>query len=419
MKPCLNAPEDFAAALAATVAERGAVRRAAALLRRKSVRPTISPPRRPTAASPRARPSWPARRPRVAAGCGRSWFSPPDAGLYMSTIVRRASLAPWITLAGGVAVAEGIRAATALPVQIKWPNDIVAVGGAGFRARRKIAGILAEASSGPEGVSHVVLGDRHQPQSGGVSAGAGRSGRRDRDRARARGRRRAGAGAGAGRAAIARSTSCRPPARRRSSRSWLALSPSAYGAPIEWDAGPHGPRPARPRGSPRTARCSRARRPACSESSSGEVRWRSNPTMLLAFDVGNTNVTIGVFDGERLAHSWRLAALRERTADELGIFVTRLFEQMHVPVASVHGIAVASVVPPLTRPIEEMCERYFSQHGAGHRRDQRRHAGALHAGRRRRRRSHRQRRGRVGEVRQRREPCRSSSSTSAPARPST
>src|SRR4029453_7263180 len=82
--------------------------------------------------------------------------------------------------------------------------------------------------------------------------------------------------------------------------------------------------------------------------------------MLLAIDVGNTNVTIGVFDGERLAHSWRLAALRERTADELGIFATRLFEQMHVPIASVHGIAVASVVPPLTRPIEEMCQRYFS-----------------------------------------------------------
>ena len=83
--------------------------------------------------------------------------------------------------------------------------------------------------------------------------------------------------------------------------------------------------------------------------------------MLLAIDVGNTNVTIGVFDGDQLAHSWRLAALRERTADELGIFVTRLFEQAHVPIASVHAIAVASVVPPLTRPMEEMCERYFHQ----------------------------------------------------------
>src|SRR4029079_2603385 len=82
--------------------------------------------------------------------------------------------------------------------------------------------------------------------------------------------------------------------------------------------------------------------------------------MLLAIDVGNTNVTIGVFDGERLAHSWRLAALRERTADELGIFLTHLFAQVNVHSADVDGIAVASAVPPLTRPIEEMCERYLS-----------------------------------------------------------
>ena len=89
---------------------------------------------------------------------GRTWCSPPGAGLYVSVIVRRTALAPWITLAGGVAVAEGIRAATALPVQIKWPNDVVAVDGAGFRGRRKLAGVLAEASSGPAGVQHIVLG---------------------------------------------------------------------------------------------------------------------------------------------------------------------------------------------------------------------------------------------------------------------
>ena len=81
--------------------------------------------------------------------------------------------------------------------------------------------------------------------------------------------------------------------------------------------------------------------------------------MLLAIDVGNTNVTIGVFAGDQLTHSWRLAALRERTADELGIFVTRLFEQTGVRIADLRGIAVASVVPPLTRPMEEMSERYF------------------------------------------------------------
>jgi type III pantothenate kinase len=80
---------------------------------------------------------------------------------------------------------------------------------------------------------------------------------------------------------------------------------------------------------------------------------------LLALDVGNTNVTVGVFENDTLAHSWRLAALRERTADELGIYATRLFEQAHLPIPDLAGIAVASVVPPLTRPIEEMCERYF------------------------------------------------------------
>lgn len=83
--------------------------------------------------------------------------------------------------------------------------------------------------------------------------------------------------------------------------------------------------------------------------------------MLLAIDVGNTNVTIGVFDGDRLVHNWRLAALRERTADELGIFVTRLLEQAKIDISAVTGIVVASVVPPLTRPMEEMCVRYFGR----------------------------------------------------------
>ena len=83
--------------------------------------------------------------------------------------------------------------------------------------------------------------------------------------------------------------------------------------------------------------------------------------MLLAIDVGNTNVTIGLFEGAGLVHNWRLASLRERTADELGILITRLLEQAHVPSASLHGIVIASVVPPLTRPMEEMCQRYFGR----------------------------------------------------------
>ncbi len=52
--------------------------------------------------------------------------------------------------------------------------------------------------------------------------------------------------------------------------------------------------------------------------------------MLLAIDVGNTNIVLGVFDGDRLTNSWRLQTLRERTADELGILVTQLFGQSGV-----------------------------------------------------------------------------------------
>src|SRR3954468_3404404 len=88
---------------------------------------------------------------------GRQWFSPAGAGLYVSVICRTAAAAPLLTLAGGVAVADGIRAATGLPVHIKWPNDVVVEAGTPLR-RRKLAGVLAEASTGADGLQHVILG---------------------------------------------------------------------------------------------------------------------------------------------------------------------------------------------------------------------------------------------------------------------
>jgi type III pantothenate kinase len=81
--------------------------------------------------------------------------------------------------------------------------------------------------------------------------------------------------------------------------------------------------------------------------------------MLLAIDVGNTNIVLGVFEGARLAESWRLATLRERTSDEVGILVTHLFARSAISLDRVSGIILSSVVPPLTRTMEEMAERYF------------------------------------------------------------
>ena len=63
--------------------------------------------------------------------------------------------------------------------------------------------------------------------------------------------------------------------------------------------------------------------------------------MLLAIDVGNTNIVLGVFDGERLTESWRLATMRERTADELGILVTHLSSAA----ASTSRVSTASSCP--------------------------------------------------------------------------
>jgi BirA family biotin operon repressor/biotin-[acetyl-CoA-carboxylase] ligase len=85
---------------------------------------------------------------------GRAWFSPPGAGLYLSIVARppqtRLSL---VTLAAGVAAATAVTTATGLPVQLKWPNDLV-VG----RAWRKLGGVLCEAVAGGAAVGAVVIG---------------------------------------------------------------------------------------------------------------------------------------------------------------------------------------------------------------------------------------------------------------------
>jgi BirA family biotin operon repressor/biotin-[acetyl-CoA-carboxylase] ligase len=91
---------------------------------------------------------------------GRSWFSPPGAGLYVSVVLmpRRARVDPdrattLLTLAAGVALSEAVERVTGLAPAIKWPNDLLV-------ERRKLAGILAEGVAQPAstGVQAVILG---------------------------------------------------------------------------------------------------------------------------------------------------------------------------------------------------------------------------------------------------------------------
>ena len=83
--------------------------------------------------------------------------------------------------------------------------------------------------------------------------------------------------------------------------------------------------------------------------------------MLLALDVGNTNVTIGAFQGERLAGRWRLRTIREQTADEWGILLRNLFSLSSLDLSSVDGVIISSVVPAVDQPLEAMAQRYFSR----------------------------------------------------------
>lgn len=83
--------------------------------------------------------------------------------------------------------------------------------------------------------------------------------------------------------------------------------------------------------------------------------------MLLALDVGNTNVTIGAFDGERIAGRWRLRTIREQTADEWGILIRNLFSLSSLSLAAVDGVIISSVVPAVDQPLEAMAERYFKR----------------------------------------------------------
>jgi type III pantothenate kinase len=83
--------------------------------------------------------------------------------------------------------------------------------------------------------------------------------------------------------------------------------------------------------------------------------------MLLAIDVGNTNIVLGVFGAEKLLVSWRLLTLRERTADEVGLMITGLFDHERLDPKKITGIVMASVVPPLTPIMQSMTRRYFGR----------------------------------------------------------
>jgi type III pantothenate kinase len=81
--------------------------------------------------------------------------------------------------------------------------------------------------------------------------------------------------------------------------------------------------------------------------------------MLLALDAGNTNITIGAFDGDKLTGRWRLRTIRDQTPDEWGILMRNLFSLSQLDLGKVTGVVISSVVPVVDQPLTAMAERYF------------------------------------------------------------
>lgn len=81
--------------------------------------------------------------------------------------------------------------------------------------------------------------------------------------------------------------------------------------------------------------------------------------MLLALDIGNTNVTVGAFEGRELLGEWRLQTNSHRTSDEYGILLTALLREGGFSSESVEAVWMGSVVPALTRILREALVRWF------------------------------------------------------------
>jgi type III pantothenate kinase len=83
--------------------------------------------------------------------------------------------------------------------------------------------------------------------------------------------------------------------------------------------------------------------------------------MLLAVNVGNTNMVLGVFRGPDLRYRWRLSTDSDRTADELALLFAGVLAQEELSFTrEISGVVISSVVPPCTQSLREMVDRYFN-----------------------------------------------------------
>ena len=81
--------------------------------------------------------------------------------------------------------------------------------------------------------------------------------------------------------------------------------------------------------------------------------------LIFVFDVGNTNIVLGVYEEDVLKYHWRIETNRNRTEDEFGMTIKSLFDHAGLRFSDINGIIISSVVPPIMFALERMCQKYF------------------------------------------------------------
>jgi type III pantothenate kinase len=85
--------------------------------------------------------------------------------------------------------------------------------------------------------------------------------------------------------------------------------------------------------------------------------------MLLVIDVGNTNTVLGLYDGDKLVHDWRIRTEIDHTIDEYGVLILNLYQSSRMKIneiKSVSAIIISCVVPPMLNILEPLCVKYFN-----------------------------------------------------------
>ena len=83
--------------------------------------------------------------------------------------------------------------------------------------------------------------------------------------------------------------------------------------------------------------------------------------MLMTIDIGNTNISLGVYQGEQLGPCWRVSTDHQRMPDEYGLQIDGLLKHENLKAADISGVCLASVVPRLTGVFLQACRKYLDQ----------------------------------------------------------